>query len=460
MSIFANARSGRLIAIGAAILVAVIIGGLLMRGALPPEGLGERDEGVAQKPEVAVLSKSDATAPSQNSTSRTSAPRLDVFRLEPDGAALVAGTAAPGWQIEILLDGVPFKTLQPGDDGQFAAFIDVPASDAPRVLTLRMSGPDGSAPVMGENQVIIAPAALAIKEQAEQVATLAADAVETTPKTKPAAESAQDAYVEASDLDAKPAQTAPVPLVRADTQTTIPAATDGTAERGLSEQAKKPQPVETAAINPSLVQPSVADTLQTPAGPSEQPSPAASLQNGRTVLMADASGVRVLQSPSPSAAPQVMSSVALDAISYSEGGDVQLSGRAAGLGIVRVYLNNRAITTSRIGADGAWHTALPQVDTGIYTLRIDEVDAAGTVTSRVETPFKREDRALLAELQDPAAPAPPIRAVTVQPGNTLWAISRERYGEGILYVRVFEANADRIRNPDLIYPGQVFALPD
>lgn len=49
---------------------------------------------------------------------------------------------------------------------------------------------------------------------------------------------------------------------------------------------------------------------------------------------------------------------------------------------------------------------------------------------------------------------------TVQPGNTLWAIARERYGEGILYMQVFEANRDRIRDADLIYPGQVFVLPD
>ena len=52
-----------------------------------------------------------------------------------------------------------------------------------------------------------------------------------------------------------------------------------------------------------------------------------------------------------------------------------------------------------------------------------------------------------------------IQAITVQPGNTLWAISRERYGKGILYVRIYEANRDRIRDPDLIYPGQVFAIP-
>jgi nucleoid-associated protein YgaU len=52
-----------------------------------------------------------------------------------------------------------------------------------------------------------------------------------------------------------------------------------------------------------------------------------------------------------------------------------------------------------------------------------------------------------------------VVAVTVQPGSTLWAIATERYGEGIRYVQVFEANRDKIRDPDLIYPGQVFELP-
>ncbi|MFN4172801.1 MAG: LysM peptidoglycan-binding domain-containing protein [Pseudorhodobacter sp.] len=60
-----------------------------------------------------------------------------------------------------------------------------------------------------------------------------------------------------------------------------------------------------------------------------------------------------------------------------------------------------------------------------------------------------------------APPAPPAPvSVTVQPGFTLWAIARDQLGEGILYVQVFEANRDRIRNPDLIYPGQVFAIPE
>ncbi len=48
--------------------------------------------------------------------------------------------------------------------------------------------------------------------------------------------------------------------------------------------------------------------------------------------------------------------------------------------------------------------------------------------------------------------------VTVQPGFTLWGIARHQMGHGILYVKVWNANKDKIRNPNLIYPGQVFNL--
>jgi nucleoid-associated protein YgaU len=95
---------------------------------------------------------------------------------------------------------------------------------------------------------------------------------------------------------------------------------------------------------------------------------------------------------------------------------------------------------------------LADVDAGIYRLRVDEITAEGKVTSRVETPFQREEIEI-------AADAPPT-AVTVQPGSTLWAIAKDRFGEGIEYVRVYEANRELIRDPDLIYPGQVFSLPD
>ncbi|MGB0498210.1 MAG: LysM peptidoglycan-binding domain-containing protein [Rubricella sp.] len=57
-----------------------------------------------------------------------------------------------------------------------------------------------------------------------------------------------------------------------------------------------------------------------------------------------------------------------------------------------------------------------------------------------------------------AAPPRPSQIV-VQPGNNLWTIARQRYGDGFLYTQIFAANSDQIRDPDLIYPGQVFVLP-
>lgn len=175
------------------------------------------------------------------------------------------------------------------------------------------------------------------------------------------------------------------------------------------------------------------------------------------LLASDDEGVRVLPGP------EVLDRVAIDSISYDTAGDVALAGRGVTGetgGFVRVYLDNTPITTSRIRSDGSWRVTLPEIDKGVYTLRVDEVDDAGEVKSRAETPFLREDRQTLEEASEASAEGGPVKIVTVQPGNTLWQIARERYGEGILYVRVFDANKGQIRDPDLIYPGQVFDLPE
>ena len=174
------------------------------------------------------------------------------------------------------------------------------------------------------------------------------------------------------------------------------------------------------------------------------------------VVVASKDGVKIVQSRTG----EDQTGVAVDAISYDESGDVALSGRGNPARIVKIYLDNTPVSTVTMDASGQWRTALSEIDAGIYTLRIDELDESGKVSSRLEMPFKRESlqelAAYLSVVDEPAR----VNVVTVQPGNTLWAIARERYGRGILYVRVFENNKDKIRNPDLIYPGQVFALPD
>ncbi len=177
-----------------------------------------------------------------------------------------------------------------------------------------------------------------------------------------------------------------------------------------------------------------------------------------TVLEADADGVRVVQAPAAPALPNI----ALDAITYDPQGEVQLAGRATGAGAVQVYIDNRPITASPVQEGGDWQIDLPQIDTGVYTLRIDEVDSAGEVVSRLETPFRREEAADVAAVlaEETAQDGFEVAVKTVQPGATLWAIAEENLGNGIFYVEVFEANADLIRNPDLIYPGQIFRIPD
>ena len=199
------------------------------------------------------------------------------------------------------------------------------------------------------------------------------------------------------------------------------------------------EPAEVAALEDVPVAP-VIETV-TPAPP--------------TVLEADADGVRVVQSTQSD-------NVALDAITYDPEGDVQLAGRAIGDGAVQVYIDNEPITTSPVTQGGEWQIELPQIDTGVYTLRIDEVDAEGDVVSRLETPFKREEPADVAAVlaEDTEVEGFEVAVRTVQPGATLWAIAEENLGSGIYYIEVFAANADLIRDPDLIYPGQIFRIPE
>lgn len=58
----------------------------------------------------------------------------------------------------------------------------------------------------------------------------------------------------------------------------------------------------------------------------------------------------------------------------------------------------------------------------------------------------------------PSAPAPQ-RTYRVVSGDSLWRIAQRYYGNGGVWRRIFDANLDKIRNPGLIYPGQIFVIP-
>lgn len=147
--------------------------------------------------------------------------------------------------------------------------------------------------------------------------------------------------------------------------------------------------------------------------------------------------------------------VSLDSISYDENDEVVLAGRGTPGRTVIIYVDDTPLMDTVVSDSGSWKQALHGLDAGRYVLRVDEIDEDGNVTSRVESPFQREYPEDVRE-----AKATNDTTYTVQPGNSLWIIATGRYGDGLQYHQIFSANKDQIRDPDLIYPGQVFAMPE
>ncbi|MFT5271648.1 MAG: hypothetical protein ACI85V_001666 [bacterium] len=354
---------------------------------------------------------SEADAASDQSTVPT--PTIDTFFRSPDATTVIAGQAEPGQVIDILLSNEVVETVTAGPDGAFGTVLMIEASDQPRRLRL-LADPSGDA-VASLESIIIPPSEIAIVATAD----------------------VSDFASQSSSVFASQSEPDEAPTIASSANDQITIGSDmasGTAPQGDGA------PTVGVAVGEG------APTIAAP-----------------PTLIADADGIRILQPDvGGSSRPALIENIALDTITYDPDGEVLIAGRGANAGgFVRIYLDNQPITTSEISRDGDWRTDLPQVDTGIYTLRVDEVDAEGVVQSRIETPFKKEEpeevAAILAE--ETSADGFDIAVKTVQPGATLWAIAEEKLGDGVLYVAVFEANRDLIRDPDLIYPGQVFRIP-
>lgn len=383
---------------------------------------------VTETPEAGQPATEVSAEPAPEAAPPT-APVIDTWRVAGDGSAVVSGNAAPGATVSVVVGDTVVASGQATVSGDFAILFTLPPNPAPSLMWLSMGLAD-QPPVLSEQMVALGPIA------------------------GPTAETVAEATSE----------------------------TDGAAE-------------------------------ETAAAASDAPP---------ALLLSD-DGAVVLQEPArPETA--LSTTVMIDTITYTPEGEVQVGGRGAPGSGLRIYLDNAEKLTLQIPETGLWSTALPDTAPGVYSLRVDQLDAAGKVTSRFETPFKRETLEALAEVQGaapepgsseratpepalqetaataapaqpampedpeadpaeiaaldpsattpqtpeapaaaqadaPAAAASPV-TVTVQPGFTLWGIAQERYGDGVLYVQVFEANRDKIKDPNLIYPGQVFSVPE
>ena len=365
------------------------------------------------------------------------APELDLVRVDREGAAVIAGRAQEGVRVSVLLDGEVLEQLDVPAGGEFVSLTTIAPSADARVVTL-LAEHGGQQSASGASFILAPVSPVAAAPQEDTAGTAAAGAAE-----EPAQAEAQVAVL--------------APGTQAETEQPAAAAGQDDPGAAVTPGAEAAEPVAETAES--------TETAPAPADPVLAGEPAAPQPQGQSVavLRADQDGVEVVQ-PAVPADPELSAEVALDSISYNGTGGVDLAGRARPKSRVRVYVDNVPVTEIDTAGDGRWNGRLEGLEPGIYTLRLDEIEAvSGAVVSRLETPFKREAPESLPQPggdATPDRPAPLVRAVTVQKGDTLWAISREKYGSGFLYVRVFEANRGAIRDPDLIYPGQVFTIPE
>ncbi len=275
------------------------------------------------------------------------APSFDTVRIEPTGDAVIAGRAAAGAEVLVMLDGAQIGSVTASSDGSFAFVSDKPLPAGTAMLTLQVK--QGGKVVASADSV-----AVAVKDHAQGEALVA--------------------------------------------------------------------------------------------------------------VLEPGSAPKIVQAPSTNTAKIPPGTVALDSVDYDKDGNIVFAGRGAKGGIVRVYVDNALAGEVLTSQDGKWSFSGGQsVAPGKHTLRADELKQDGSVASRVELPFLREDVTKLAAaeptVQQSTTGLEDQTHMVIQPGNNLWRLSRKIYGKGMRYTVIWEANKDQIRNPNRIYPGQVFVMP-
>jgi LysM repeat protein len=218
-------------------------------------------------------------------------------------------------------------------------------------------------------------------------------------------------------------------------------------------------------------------------GPTDRPIVALMTPDKPTVVLSQ-----------PAAPKPMAGAVVVEAVEIEPDGKFHVSGRSRPGAAVGLYLNDSFVASVTAGADGRFAVTINEgVAPGNYRVRLDELESSsGAVRTRAEVPFNVPDtvvtgslpaqataskQADIAAAQQPQLAAagttvlpdggtppstvvvPKIATTTVSRGDSLWRISHLTYGAGTRYAVIYKANRQQIRNPNLIYPGQIFVLP-
>lgn len=82
-----------------------------------------------------------------------------------------------------------------------------------------------------------------------------------------------------------------------------------------------------------------------------------------------------------------------------------------------------------------------------------------TKTVTVVKPKPKKKPVVQQKKKRETSSAPKVKTYTVKSGDCLWNIAKKYYGNGAQYTKIYNANKGKIKNPNLIYPGQVLTIP-
>lgn len=403
----------------------------------PAEPKAPEAEAVPAAPKEEVVAKADPTEPVAPAAPAPVLPTFDLVRVEKDGSVVVAGKCGPEWDVDVVEGEAVLGNSKSDAGGDFAIILSDPLKPGDHTLMLKAR--------KGElNVASLQTAIVSIPDKPDG-----------------------DLLVMVEE-PGKPAEILAAP----------------------SEPAAPEKPAEVAAAEPAApVEPAKPEDPATPEKPAEAAAPA---QPAAPEKPAEVAVAAPEKPAAPAEQPAIVAQVTIRAVEI-EGNRLFVAGAGTAEHEVRVYFDADFVGSDRTKADGSFLVEVTrEVPVGTYQVRADLVAAGGEVIARGIVPFEREEgekiaavapekpaepaapekpaEVAAAEPAQPAAPEAPAvvspkleptaNAVIIRRGDTLWRISRRVYGRGIRYTTIYTANQAQIADPDRIWPGQVFAVPD
>lgn len=128
--------------------------------------------------------------------------------------------------------------------------------------------------------------------------------------------------------------------------------------------------------------------------------------------------------------------------------------------VVRMNPSGKMLFNTNIKVSLEDYTVSEDAKNGLdlkVTIKLKQYKAYSTKTVKVIV--KQETPKATVQTERPAETAPKKKTYTVKAGDCLWNIAKKYLGNGAKYTEIYNLNKDKIKNPNLIYVGQVLTLP-